>query len=773
VAPLVALLAILGLVATIAAQPVEPAPEVKPSVRKKLRKKEETTRISDKLTTKDEVEPTRPGCHRKIHKYKMEAGKTYEIRMNHVGMRDPFLRLEDSDGKQLATDDDSGGNLNSLIYHACTKSGEYRIIATSCSPGDFGDYDLLITPRPPGTVIPGSGGMILNPLAPVEIGDIEVRPLHLLTSNMGGNQDTTHGYVEYRFRVENSSTTDKHEVTLTMPRYSGGPGWGQFIQNMRATVVVDPDSIKVVSLMQPYVRLGSSGVGVTVDGREHSEGIQLNTFVNRGPENHPYGWGAPKAPGFGSILKILCPRPLDMTLQNEAYKTAVGVPPSPAVSSMGSRSGTYVEKGSPHNGKSYMYYMIHQFAGSDVAVSQWSENWLPLGPYDGIVLTGTDFEGSPANVQNAIVRYVEAGGSLTLLGRAKLPPTWAKAETREGLDVHYPGFGACLVQPKGDVTTLSPEAWRVLDESWKKSSRAWNQVTSPTDAHRAFPVVDNVAIPVRGLFIFMFVFVILIGPVNLYWLSRTGRRLWLLWTVPVFSLLTSGLLFVYMAITEGWHGHLRAEAITLLDERTGHATSLGWLGYYSPMTPSSGLRFDRDTELSPHIMNDMSRRGSGRANTPLTINWTDGQLLETGWITAKVPIHFLVRRCDNRRERLPLRKAGADLFAVNGLTADVASLWLADKEGHVYKASDLRAGAEVKLDRTSDKASVPADVLRDGFSDRWLNLMRAAETSPLGLLQPGSYIAVMNDLPFVEPGYTQTQSRKLRSVVYGILKDAP
>jgi hypothetical protein len=772
VTPLVALLAFLGLAATIAAQPAEPAPEIKPSVRKKLRKKEETTRIADKLTTKDEIDPGR-GCYRKVHKYKFEAGKTYEIRMNRVGMRDPYLRLEDPDGTQLAVDDDGAGDLNARIIHSCTKSGEYRIIATSCGSGDTGDYVLLITPMAPGTAIPGSGGFMLNPVNPVEIGDIEVRPLYALTSNMGGNQDTTHGYIEYRFRVENSSTTDKHEVTITIPRYGYGPSWGHFIQHMRATVVVDPDSIKVVSLMQPYVRLGTNGVGVSVDGREHNEGIQINTFVNRGPENHPYGWGSSKAPGFGSMLKILCPRPLDMSLQNDAYKTAVGVPPSPVPTSSGSRGGTYVEAGSPHNGKTYTYYIIHQFVGSDVAVSQWSENWLPLGPYDGIVLTGTDFDGCPANVQNAIVRYVEAGGSLTLLGRAKLPPTWTKAETREGLDVHYPGFGACLVQPKGNVAALSPEAWRVLDESWKKSNRAWSQVGSPTDAHRNFPVVDNVAIPVRGLFIFMFVFVILIGPINLYWLSRTGRRLWLLWTVPVFSLLTSGLLFVYMAITEGWHGHLRAEAITLLDERSGHATSLGWLGYYSPMTPSGGLRFDRDTELSPHIMNDTMHRGGGRAGTPLTINWTDGQHLETGWITAKVPIHFLLRRCDNRRERLPLRKAGNDLFAVNGLTADVASLWLADKEGHVYKASDIHAGAEVKLDRTSDKASVSADVLREGFSDRWLNLMRTAETSPLGLLQPGSYIAVMNDLPFVEPGYTQTQSRKTRSVVYGILKDAP
>jgi thiol-disulfide isomerase/thioredoxin len=46
---------------------------------------------------------------------------------------DPFLRLEDAKGEQLAFDDDSGGQLNSRIIFKAPADGEYRIIAT-CYP---------------------------------------------------------------------------------------------------------------------------------------------------------------------------------------------------------------------------------------------------------------------------------------------------------------------------------------------------------------------------------------------------------------------------------------------------------------------------------------------------------------------------------------------------------------------------------------------------------------------------------------------------------------
>jgi len=66
-----------------------------------------------------------------VHKFKMKAGNHYIIRMNSDEV-DAFLRLEDDNGKELASNDDdpAGGTFNSKIVFKCEKDGEYKIIAT-------------------------------------------------------------------------------------------------------------------------------------------------------------------------------------------------------------------------------------------------------------------------------------------------------------------------------------------------------------------------------------------------------------------------------------------------------------------------------------------------------------------------------------------------------------------------------------------------------------------------------------------------------------------
>ena len=78
----------------------------------------------------------------------------------------------------------------------------------------------------------------------------------------------------------------------------------------------------------------------------------------------------------------------------------------------------------------------------------------------------------------------------------------------------------------------------------------------------------------------MIVFVIVIGPVNLSLLSRWKRRLWLLWTVPAIAGITVAAVFGYMLVAEGWSRHIRTDIITVKDETTGRATTIGWTAFY-------------------------------------------------------------------------------------------------------------------------------------------------------------------------------------------------
>jgi len=78
----------------------------------------------------------------KIHTFKLLKEKTYIIDMESRDF-DSYLRIEDTTGKQLAEDDDSGGNLNARIRFQPPQDSVYQIIATTFA-GGAGTYTLKV-----------------------------------------------------------------------------------------------------------------------------------------------------------------------------------------------------------------------------------------------------------------------------------------------------------------------------------------------------------------------------------------------------------------------------------------------------------------------------------------------------------------------------------------------------------------------------------------------------------------------------------------------------
>src|SRR5262245_48561440 len=113
---------------------------------KAAKEKEQAWQVTGELTRDDPPDKARAGCYHKVHTHKMSAGTRYVIDLidRNPSNMDPYLRLEDSAGTQLAQDDDSGGNLNARIVFTPPKTDTYRIIATTCSPGRVGHYLLRV-----------------------------------------------------------------------------------------------------------------------------------------------------------------------------------------------------------------------------------------------------------------------------------------------------------------------------------------------------------------------------------------------------------------------------------------------------------------------------------------------------------------------------------------------------------------------------------------------------------------------------------------------------
>ncbi len=407
---------------------------------------------------------------------------------------------------------------------------------------------------------------------------------------------------------------------------------------------------------------------------------------------------------------------------------------------------------------------------AELPTTEWSESWLSYTPFDAVILNAADASTMPPAVAAAVWRYAECGGNLILLGGGEVPEPWrsfrkTSAEDSQSFEV---GFGRCFVVRRGNPSELTADTIKALGGAIADSSRYWDSLPDNNAANASFPVVENARIPVRSTVFVMLTFVILIGPVNLIVLSRLNRRTWLLWTIPAISFATCLLVFAYSLLREGITPDVRIESLTVLDQVNRRASTIGRTGFYCPLTPSQGLFFGFETEATPLIETVTLRSG-----TPREVDWTEAQHLQRGWVTARVPAHFQLRKSETRRERLQLESANGQLTVVNGLGAAVRSLWLADGQGRIHKASNIAAGQKAALsgieDSSAGRQGVRSMFDRGGFSPEAEFLTATAATC----LSPNTYVAELETNPFLENGLgpkAKSTRTKSRSVVYGILE---
>ena len=551
----------------------------------------------------------------------------------------------------------------------------------------------------------------------------------------------THGYAEIEFLVVNKSGQTSHEVRITYPKSSYSYG-GDHLKGVSRSVTVEPGKTVRLSIAYPErIDLRGNGAGVTIDGSEQDSVLSV-TSGSSGSRGYSRG-------GSGSPMLVLFSKTVDTRFPDWVNQTQAVQGTSRTVNAV----------------------------RADQEAAQWSANWLGYTRYDGVVVTADDLRAMPVESRNAIGQYVECGGSLFILGRdPQLPGPWKlKADPMRGVSLATPGFGQCIVTSQTNLDDDPAPTLAPVIESWNTTALPWQRARTTSEANRVFPVVDDVGVPVKGLLALMLVFSVVIGPVNLMVLARKKRKLWLFWTVPAISFATCLFVLGYMAITEGWQGRSRVEGFTVLDENTRRASTLGWTGVYTPVLPRGGLHFGAETEVSYQNGDDgysYSRRGSGSA---LTIDWTRDQHLASGWMTPRVPAHFVLRKSELRRERMTITK-GADgsVEAANGLGADLSQFWYLDEGGNMFRADAIPAGGRATLTPTirPPLTNVAGEkTLRSVYAGDWSSLPEKMKFDGPAMLAPRTYFGLMDSAPFVDDGLPGASVRKTRSAVYGILKE--
>jgi len=589
-----------------------------------------------------------------------------------------------------------------------------------------------------------------------KIGDIDVlvQPLPNTDVRSGREDGVSHGYVEYRVQLKNSSAKDC-KVELVYPASRDYSRSGVVASR---TVQVLAGQEASVSLFQPPSSDAWGSMSVRVEGVKEARQISVGSLRR---ESGGYGYDYGPGPRSAVLLSRGVPQDFRDRAGRPGEKPAPEAPGPPGYGPSGYGPEEYGPRGPA-------------LLRSEVPVSQWSPNWLGYSCYDAILLTQREAEEMPAPAQAAVRRYLECGGELLVHGR-KVPDVFSRGGLADGQGGYHVGLGrAAATSDEGEpgwdrayrrLTAASPETYRPREK--------------PNDQHGL--LVGEAKVPVRGLFFLVLLFAVAIGPVNVWLLSKHRKRIWLWWNVPAISLLTCLAVFLYAMFSEGWTSRGRIASLTLLDERCHRATTIGYVSLYCPLTPG-GVHFGADSDVA---LLSHERPYSGYSSPysryrepeggPRQVDWTSDQHLVSGWVTARVPAYFQVRKNEDRRERLSVgKKADGSVTVVNALGADVRRLYVADGSGRVFEGRDIPAGAERTLSAATGgwklSAGAQAELRQLLTRGEWLSAFRNWNSGTnLGpILSAGGYVAFLDKSPFIESPVAGASCEHTVAIVCGI-----
>lgn len=226
------------------------------------------------------------------------------------------------------------------------------------------------------------------------------------------------------------------------------------------------------------------------------------------------------------------------------------------------------------------------------------DRWQWLSGFDLIVVDGRTRD-LTVERQELLVDYLAAGGRLLVERAAALavgPLRAALADPSE----HLPSGVAAGREHFGSWLTVAGAAnLDAVDRdhpigSWlcgpSGPLRAYERLYAgpvPDMWQIGWPIPGIGELPMRTFLLVVIGFVVLVGPLNRFFVVRRWRRpLMLLVTVPALGLTFTAIVLVYGLLAEGLDVKGTIRSVTVLDQRTHLATSMSTRSLYAGISPS-------------------------------------------------------------------------------------------------------------------------------------------------------------------------------------------
>jgi hypothetical protein len=237
-------------------------------------------KIEGQLAENDPVDPVlKMPC--KVHTMKLPKGRTVQIDLTSTDF-DAYLRVLDSNDKELARDDDSGGGLDARIIFAIPKDDTYKIVATTFD-GEVGNYQLLVKPvaqaaqaKPIKTKAPelGKSVSIEDKLTNADPKDAKVAgPAKIYEIELAAG-------IDYQFDLVSTDfdsflrVLDKDAEELAFDDDSGG--------NLNAQLVFTPPAAGKYYIVAASLRAGGAGdYTLSIEAKKH---VEVPAIKTKAPE---------------------------------------------------------------------------------------------------------------------------------------------------------------------------------------------------------------------------------------------------------------------------------------------------------------------------------------------------------------------------------------------------------------------------------------------------------------------------------------------------------
>ncbi|MBX7211421.1 MAG: hypothetical protein K1X78_24155 [Verrucomicrobiaceae bacterium] len=341
-------------------------------------------------------------------------------------------------------------------------------------------------------------------------------------------------------------------------------------------------------------------------------------------------------------------------------------------------------------------------------------DWLAFSGFDYVMLSAADWETMKTGVRLALIQWVRFGGQLHV---------YVTKDSTELTDLPCEPPGVHGPKTRWSLGEVMKYSWNgsSLDAStvvgrYDRGTQREDMLTSHYASGSTWGLLKALggrSFASWQVLVFLFIFGMLVGPVNLFVLAPAGRRHRLFYTTPLLSVGASALMIVFILFQDGTGGTGRR--FTVINVEPGETT-----GYVTQEQVSrAGMLFSSGFDLAPSaIIEPLALPDTGwtklkSGNESQATNLVmQGAKRSGNFFQSRTEQAHVIRSAVSTRARVELKSGGApdappSLISALGFT--VEELFYIDDAGKTWKAEAALATGQAATMEPMDDSTARAN----------------------------------------------------------------